>query len=99
MGRRARLLRGGPECERRGEGCQVRARWLVRGKVKGFDEWGQIVPKAPWGPVHPLCSTCLEPVKAELELAELLELDVQPIDPHDHGLSTIVLPPGVGGVG
>jgi len=97
--RQARLLRGGPVCERGGGGCQRRARWLVRGKRKRFDEWGQIVPAAPWGPWHPLCSSCLEPVKAELELAELLQLQVEPIDPHDRGLTTVILPPGAGGVG
>lgn len=95
MVRQARLLRGGPVCER----CRERARWVVRGKRKRFDQWGEIVPAAPWGPWHPLCSGCLEPVKAELELAELLELQVQPIDPHDRGLTTVILPPGAGGMG
>lgn len=79
----------GNACER----CGSRARWKVRGKRKPFTELGAVAPAAaPFGEWHLLCSACLEPVKAELELAELLELQVEPVDPHDRGRSRIVLP-------
>jgi len=83
------------KCER----CPRSAKWVIRGRRKRFDELGELTPAAPWADWHKLCSNCLEPVKAELDLAELLELQVEPIDPHDVGLSTIVLPPGAGGLG
>ncbi len=60
--------------------------------MKEFTELGTLTPAAAWGEWHRLCGGCLEPVKEELELAELLELQVEPIDPHDRGLTSIVLP-------
>ncbi len=67
--------------------------------MKRFDQLGELVPAGPFGEWHKLCSGCLEPVKAELELAELLELQVEPIDPHARRVSTVILPSGVVGFG
>jgi hypothetical protein len=92
--RPGRTLRRRAGVEHPCERCGNRSGWIVRGRRKRFDELGQVTPAAPWGEWHKLCGACLEPVKDELQLAELLELQVQPIDPHHRSFGLVAMPGG-----